>query len=384
MTSGNKDIIFASLVQTRSANIDDINALTEVENACFTSDRLSKRQFRYWVKAEHKVLLVSTLESIVIGYGLVILGKGTSLARLYSLAVLPKHRGEGVANRLLLLLETACIENKRAYLRLEVSENNSAGLSLYHAMGYNKFGYYPHYYEDQSNAVRMQKPILQRQNITRLEAYPYYSQTTEFTCGPAALLMAMARLNDKVQLTQSAELDLWRTATTIFMTAGHGGSHPLGLGIAAVNKGFKAEVFINQHVPLFLAGVRQDHKKAIIEQVEHDFVEKAAQCEIRIHYRDYTVQDISQALESGASVLCLLSSYQFDGYKGPHWVAVTHMDEDFMYIHDPDADVDDSLLISGSVDDNVYRQHVPVSLANFDRYTRFGKAKLRTAIVIRE
>jgi hypothetical protein len=75
MTSGNKDIIFASLVQTRSANIDDINALTEVENACFTSDRLSKRQFRYWVKAEHKVLLVSTLESIVIGYGLVIFGK---------------------------------------------------------------------------------------------------------------------------------------------------------------------------------------------------------------------------------------------------------------------------------------------------------------------
>ncbi|GAB56563.1 hypothetical protein GPUN_2448 [Glaciecola punicea ACAM 611] len=367
----------------RQATMADVNALTELENTCFQTDRLSRRQFKYWIKAQNKVLLLATINDTIVGYGLVILRKGTSLARLYSLALLNAHRGKGIAGALMRLLEEACIEHKRAYLRLEVSEKNATAISLYASMDYKKFGYYPHYYEDDSNAVRMQKPIMQGQQSARLAAYPYYAQSTEFTCGPASLLMAMAKLDNNIALAQNAELDIWRTATTIFMTSGHGGCHPLGLAIAGVNNGFSSEVFINQEVPLFLAGVRQAHKKDVIAQVEHDFVDKAQRAGVKVNYKDYTTNDIADALNTGASVMCLLSSYQFDGFKGPHWVAVTHIDEDFMYIHDPDIDFKDATQINEGENDSSYRQHVPVSLLNFERYTRFGKAKLRTALILR-
>ncbi|MCL1487420.1 MAG: peptidase C39 family protein [Marinobacter sp.] len=68
--------------------------------------------------------------------------------------------------------------------------------------------------------------------------YPYYPQTTEFTCGPAALIMAMAALNQQQSLTTLEELKIWREATTIFMLSGHGGCGPHGLALAAWHRGF--------------------------------------------------------------------------------------------------------------------------------------------------
>lgn len=365
----------------REAVISDLDTLLQIENMCFERDRLSKRQLKYWLKASHRIMHVACVNDIPVAYALVILRKGTSLARLYSLAVLPSSRGNGIAIALLLLMEKACIENKRAYLRLEVSENNTPAIKLYQSLGYQNFGYYKHYYEDASNAVRMQKPILQKVQSLQLGAYPYFQQSTDFSCGPAALLMAMAKLNANTVLTQSSELDIWRTATTIFMTSGHGGTHPLGLALAAVERGFLVDVYINQPVPLFQQSVRSESKKAIIRQVEQDFVIKAEKAGVRSYLQNYDVATIKQALLQGAAVICLISSYQFDGYKGPHWVAVTHIDANYMYIHDPDESPLEDALGSGEVG-QTYQQHIPVSLHNFDNYTQFGRARLRTALVL--
>lgn len=371
-------------VHYRDAVVDDLDALEYVENSCFDADRLSRRQLRHWLKADNKLIQVGLINNNVVGYGLVILRKGTSLARLYSLAVLPEARGNKIANSLISLLEKACIEDNRAYLRLEVSQNNSAAIALYKSLGYQEFGYYEHYYADDSNALRMQKSILQQYNSGHLAPYPYYAQTTEFSCGPASLMMAMSKLKPSLELSQTREFDIWRTATTIFMTSGHGGSHPLGLAIAATQNGFKVHVYLNKQPPVFLAGVRNEHKKSVLSKVENDFVAQAKQAKVKVSYQDYHSDTITEALKKGASVLCLISSYQFDGFKGPHWVAVTHIDDNYMYIHDPDADEDHAKIkvAEDTLQETLTRQHIPVSLANFDRYTKFGKAGLRTAIII--
>ncbi|MFW8591593.1 peptidase C39 family protein [Glaciecola sp. 2405UD65-10] len=371
-------------VEYRSACLADLDALEQLENACFTVDKLSRRQLRHWLKAHNKLIQVAIVNEKIVAYGLVILRKGTSLARLYSLAVLNEVRGNGIAISLILLLEKACIEQNKAYLRLEVSQNNKAAIALYKSLSYKEFGFFEHYYADDSNALRMQKAILQNHNSRRFSPYPYYAQTTEFSCGPASLMMAMAKLQAEVQLNQTTEFDIWRKATTIFMTSGHGGTHPLGLAIAAVEQGFKAQVYLNMPVPIFLAGVRNEHKKDVLSKVEHDFVHKAEQANVITHYEDYSVQTITDALEAGAAVLCLISTYQFDGFKGPHWVAVTHIDSHYMYIHDPDAEATQSQASEESevAQETLTLQHIPVSLNSFERYTKFGKAGLRTAIVI--
>ena len=55
---------------------------------------------------------------------------------------------------------------------------------------------------------------------------PYRHQTTDFTCGPACLMMALAWAKPQRKLEPGLEFRLWREATTIFMTAGHGGCGP--------------------------------------------------------------------------------------------------------------------------------------------------------------
>lgn len=384
--------IQATEVEYRHAQVSDRKAILLVEEACFANDRLSERQILYWLRAVHKVMYVALLEGQIVGYGLAIMRKGTSLARLYSLAVLSTARGLGIGKHLLGHLEQSCVEKNKLFLRLEVAISNHSAIALYSSLGYKEFGFYSEYYEDHSDALRMQKAILHNsivnsdvhinnhsadvtalRNVKSISRYPYFQQTTEFTCGPAALLMAMAKLNQDITLSQQAELEIWRSATTIFMSTGHGGTHPLGLALAAVEYGFKPEVFINQHIPLFLASVRNEQKKSVLAFVEERFLRQATQANIAIRYEDFSSQHLNDALKSGASVICLISSYQFDGFKGPHWVSVTHIDEHFLYIHDPEAK-----------EQVIERQHVPVSLEKFERYTRYGKAGLRTAIILRE
>lgn len=45
------------------------------------------------------------------------------------------------------------------FMRLEVAKNNEKAIRLYQKMGYQVFGEYPQYYEDQQDALRMEKSI---------------------------------------------------------------------------------------------------------------------------------------------------------------------------------------------------------------------------------
>ena len=229
-----------ALPQFRPANSLDIDELLAIEALCFTSDRLTRRRFQHWIKATNGVFLVCEDSEGLLGYGLVLLHKGTRLSRLYSLAVHPRARGQGIAKQLLHNIEVATADRGRLQMRLEVSKTNLSAIALYESVGYRVFDEYSDYYEDHSAALRMQKRIRFGPAQQTHKDIPWYQQTTEFTCGPASLMMAMASLDKSVKPHQALELDLWREATTIFMTSGHGGCHPVGLALAAQRRGFKA------------------------------------------------------------------------------------------------------------------------------------------------
>ena len=131
---------------------------------------------------------------------------------------------------------------------------------------------YSDYYDDHSDALRMQKNIRQTRELKVARLTPWYQQTTEFTCGPAALLMAMGALEPTTKLSQTHELALWREGTTIFMTSGYGGCHPFGLALAANKRGFKSEVMVNTTEPLFLDGVRSENKKVVLSTVHQQLL----------------------------------------------------------------------------------------------------------------
>ncbi len=363
----------AELIQ--EAKSSDIQALVALEAQCFATDRLSKRQFQHWLKAKNRVFLVAKAgNGDLLGYGLVIMRKGTRLARLYSIALSQSARGTGLSGRLLTALEQGSVDMGKFFMRLEVANNNQAAIQLYQKQGYKVFGVYQKYYEDESDALRMQKSIRQAYSAKVTKAFPWYQQTTEFTCGPSALMMAMASMESDFQLSQLTELDIWREATTIFMTSGHGGCHPLGLALAAAKRGFEAKVYMNQQVPLFTDGVRNENNKRILNSVEEQFLEQAIQANIEVCLAELSQEDIAEVYQLGGRVLCLISTYQFNGNKVPHWVTVTGIDQQCLYLHDPDLDDDKEQAIDC--------QHIPIALEDFVQLSRYGKARLRTAVVL--
>ncbi len=390
-TSMPEDSMVSSMkanVVLRVATMQDLASLQHIEQTCFTTDRLSKSRFKFYIEAQHAELIVAEREpsaldskqdmakptvNIIVGYGLLLLRRGTQLTRLYSIAVLPEARGLGVAEKLINSLgERALLRGKR-FMRLEVAVDNAGAIALYKKLGFSQFGMYTDYYDDHTDALRMQKVLVPSKSV-KPEIYPWYQQTTDFTCGPSALMMAMCALNNRFEMTQEKELSLWRTATTIFMMSGHGGCHPVGLALAAVNEGYAAKVVINQDVPLFVDGVRDANKKAIVENVESQFMAEARNKGISVEITDWRVDTIDQTLKAGGAVLCLISTYAFDKKKVPHWVAVTSCDAHCYYLHDPDA----------SEGQPVEYQHIPVAREDFLRLASYGTRKVRTLVLLKK
>jgi len=360
----------------RQGELADLAALIAIEEQSFNQDRLSSRSLKRWLSAPHGILLIAEQAQKVVGYGLVWCHKGTRLARLYSLAVHPSVQGQGVASQLLQALEHKTAQRGRLFMRLEVAVNNHGAIKLYEKLGYRVFGHYSDYYDDHSDALRMQKNIRQTSELTMLKSTPWYQQTTEFTCGPAALLMAMSSIGDNQPFSQLEELDIWREATTIFMTSGHGGCHPLGLALAAKKRGFYAEAIINTQQPLFIDGVRSEKKKLILDTVHQQFVQQSAEQRLLVQYQELDLSTIENWLAQGYAVVLLISTYRFDGKKSPHWVCVTHIDEHCLYVHDPFCENEKQLAIDC--------QHVPIAKSDFVNMASFGSSRLSTALAIRK
>lgn len=358
----------------RKANESDLSRLLELEANSFSSDRLSRRSFQHWIKTSHGILLVAEKDQSALGYGLALLHKGTRLARLYSLAVDPEARGQGVGRELIKQLEERAAERGRLYMRLEVAVGNDTAIKLYESAGYRIFGRYEDYYDDHTDALRMHKRIrFPSDKLVSLAPTPWYRQTTQFSCGPAALMMAMASLDKKLSLTQDLELDIWREATTIYMTSGLGGCHPIGLALAAHVRGFATKVFLSQKGPLFIDGVRSQHKKEIMSVVDAQYRRRAKDAGIAIAYSDAPLKNVEKALKAGQSAIVLVSTYRTTGNKAPHWVTATTIDDRCLYVHDPDPDDNQTAFDC---------QHIPIARGDFEKMSVYGNSRLRTAVII--
>lgn len=358
----------------RAVKESDLPQLLTLEETCFQTDRLSRRSFLHWFKTGRRLFLVAERNEELLGYGLVVLYKGTRLARLYSIAVRTDVRRKGIGRAMLEHLEDLASAKGRLAMRLEVSRLNRPAIALYESTDYRIFGLYHDYYENHSDALRMQKRIRFPSGGVQTPV-PWYRQSTDFTCGPAALMMAMAGQNRGFAMTRDQELDIWREATTIFMTSGHGGCHPLGLALAAVRRGFHAEVYMNRRDTLFLEGVRTAHKKEILRAVDDQFRRKVAAAGIPVHYEDVTVRQIEIWLEQGLAVLVLVSTYRINGNKTPHWVTVTAIDDQCLYVNDPDPD---DVAQHGELD----CRDIPIARADFAKMSVYGSRRLRAALVI--
>lgn len=359
----------------RPATRADLGPLVQIENAAFDSDRLTRRQFRYMLtRGRARTLVAEGSDASLLGYVMVLFSRGTSVARLYSIAVAREARGLGVARALLAAAEAAVWEQERAYMRLEIRRDNLASQALFEGAGYRRFGVLSDYYEDHMEALRYEKTLAPDLKPA-LQRVPFYEQTLEFTCGSSSLMMAMQALRPDLVLDRTLELRIWREATTVFMTSGHGGCGPFGLALAAHRRGFAVEVFINdQGVPL-VDSVRNPEKKEVMRLVHEDMQEEVRRLGIPVHYRTLSLDELAVRFEAGAVPMVLISSYRIYQEKFPHWVVVTGFDAHFVYVHDPYVDYDNGETTLDSI-------NMPIQREEFSRMSRYGRVGLQAVVLV--
>ena len=358
----------------RPANLEDLDALVAIENRAFAIDRFTRRSFRYLLTKANAATLIDERDGRICGYANLLFNIGTSLARLYSLAIDPAYQGKGIGHGLTAAAEQVALEKDCITLRLEIRKDNIPSISFFEKHGYRQFGVLKDYYEDHMEGLRYEKSLVP-QIKPELLRVPYYEQTLDFTCGPAAVMMAMKALDPGIDLSRKLEIRIWRESTTVFMTSGHGGCGPYGLGLAAYHRGFDVELYVNDERALFIDSVRSDEKKEVMRLVQEDFIEELRRLPIKVSYRALTLDEMYFRFDEGGIPIVLISSYRIYHEKFPHWVVVTGYDDRYVYVHDPFVDEEMGKTSTDCID-------MPILSTDFQRMARYGKAGQKAVLIL--
>jgi hypothetical protein len=298
------------------------------------------------------------------------------LARLYSIAVAPEMSGRGVASMLLEAAEEAALGRGCRAIRLEVHVTNHVAIARYGKSGYRQFGRLRKYYEDGGDALRFEKRLVAK--LPALEAPPrYFHQTSEFTCGPACIMMALAWADRKFEPAPAFEFRLWREATTICMGAGPGGCEPYGMAVALAHHGLKPEVYVSRAGPYFLDTAKSADKRRVMQLTQVEFEREASALAIPSHLTPVTESVLMPALDAGSVAIVLVSGYHMVPRGKPHWIFAFGRDGSHVLVHDPAAVRDDQGMA-------IAAETYAVSWPALERVLRLGRERLSAAIVIRK
>ena len=354
----------------------DLPALALVERAAFTADRISPASWRRLMHSETaQVFVLPDAADSPAGAAVLLYRRRSSVARLYSIAVDGSHCGHGGGSALL----QECIDAARtrgcSVLRLETREDNLAAQAMFHRFGFEPLAPKLGYYADGATALRFEKPLWSPGAAGAFVVQaPFHAQTLDFSCGACALLMAMAALRPGTAMDRTAEIRIWREATTVFMAAGHGGCGPYGLALAAAHRGFQVEVHAPAGTRLFVDSVRDPRKKEVIELVEADFRSELRQLpNVTLSARQVSAEAVADWLRGGRVPVVLISLWRLHAEKGPHWVVVTGFDGAVFRILDPAAHPEPG-----------QDPGISVAVDEFRRITRYGRRRHTGAVVLSE
>ena len=146
-------------IRVRKAERADLDALTDLEQRVFATDRLSRRSLRRFLNSPTAEVIVAEDAGRLAGTAIVLFRPRSVVARLYSIAVAPPARRRGVGVALLAAAEATARARACTALRLEVHEKNAGAISRYRKAGYALFGRHAAYYADRGHALRFEKPL---------------------------------------------------------------------------------------------------------------------------------------------------------------------------------------------------------------------------------
>ncbi len=149
----------AEEVHIRRALKHDLDAIERLEMAAFSHDQLPRDSLRYYIGAPSVSMLIAEAQRGICAYALVAFHRRSIVGRLYSIAVASDCAGRGVGRKLMSACEASARLRGAHWMRLEVRPDNGGAIALYRNLGYRQFAEVEDFYEDGSNALRLEKPL---------------------------------------------------------------------------------------------------------------------------------------------------------------------------------------------------------------------------------
>ncbi|TQS27813.1 peptidase C39 family protein [Microbispora sp. KK1-11] len=200
-------------------------------------------------------------------------------------------------------------------------------------------------------------------------ALPYMRQTTDFTCGPVALQMALAGLGLGGEPSREEELRLWREATTV------AGCDPLGLALAAAGRGVRPEVLLSTEAPTLLELCRTDEERELRRFIQTGFRAELSRRGIDVETVAFDLDRLRAVVEGGGVALVLIEQLGMHDESCPHWIAVHGVDGDVFHVNDPWTDAHLGETYLDALD-------LPLPAATLDRLAWYGRPSYRSMIAL--
>ncbi len=143
-------------IAVRAANTTDLDRIDAIEVASFTADRFARRNLARMLRGDRTRFLLADGSGGAGGYLALSFRRGSRVARIYSLAVAPDSRRQGIAEALVKAGLALASALDRPLVRLEVRAGNAAAINLYEGLGFRLHDRRNAYYEDGETALVLQ------------------------------------------------------------------------------------------------------------------------------------------------------------------------------------------------------------------------------------
>ncbi len=143
----------------RKTRLRDLEGIVALENRSFKFDLFTRKQYHYLIAKANATAFVLLVGKTIAGSAIILWRKGSTKAHLYTIAVDPSFQGRGLGRKLL----EKCLQEARQQgcdrFSLEVRADNKPAIALYKKSGYEIIGRVRQYYEDNCDALQMQKSL---------------------------------------------------------------------------------------------------------------------------------------------------------------------------------------------------------------------------------
>ena len=125
-------------IRIETASVRLLDKLFEIEEQCFDEEAFSKRQISYLLSDYNTVALAAKADGSLAGFIIAQVEiEGDKLfGHIITINVAPKYRRKGIGSRMLREIEGIFKQKGLGECHLEVREDNSAALKLYHGSSY--------------------------------------------------------------------------------------------------------------------------------------------------------------------------------------------------------------------------------------------------------